>query len=347
MNRFDLAERGWLPDGLIRLGVRRMLRERLASLRTADPADELTAKSTFLRELAEGPIALSPEAANDQHYELPARFFELVLGRRAKYSSGLWPAGVSDLDSAEARMLDLTCRRAGLEDEMRVLDLGCGWGSLTLWIAEHYPRTRVLAVSNSKPQREHILGRLDALGLYNVEVVTRDMNGFDPGDRFDRIVSVEMFEHMRNWPALLGHVARWLEPDGRAFLHVFCHREHAYPFESRGEGDWMARHFFTGGMMPSEDLILRCQRDLSVERQWRVSGLHYHRTCDAWLANLDTEREAVLGVLAETYGRDEAERWLQRWRLFFLACSELFAFGQGSEWFVSHVRLAPHGRDRS
>ena len=341
MTGIELAERGLVPDSVVRIGIRRMLAERLQQLRADGFASEQEAKTRFIAELRRAPVALVPETANEQHYELPAEFFELVLGKHLKYSSAIWRDGVDDLDMAEARMLALTCERAGLRDGMEVLDLGCGWGSLSLWIAERYPNSQVLSVSNSKLQREHILGRIARKGLRNIEVVTRDMNGFDPERRFDRIVSVEMFEHIRNWPLLLGRVQGWLYPNGRAFLHVFCNRDHAYPFETAGEGNWMGRHFFTGGMMPSEDLILHCQQDLLVEERWRVQGTHYHRTCEEWLRRLDARRDEALAVLEETYGADEAETWLRRWRLFFLACSELFAFDGGNEWFVQHVRLAP------
>lgn len=341
MSAIDLAERGWLPDAAIRFGIRRMLAERLEQLRAGDPADELNAKTAFVREMGRGPIAIATDDANAQHYEVPPRFFELALGRHLKYSSALWPYGVSRLDDAERVMLEVTCERAGIEDGMTVLDLGCGWGSLSAFVAERYPACRVLAVSNSKAQREHLLGRLDARGLDNVEVVTCDMNTFEPDRRFDRVVSIEMFEHMRNWPLLLARIAGWLEADGRAFLHVFCHRDHAYPFETEGEGNWMGRHFFTGGIMPSEDLALHFQRDLLVERRWRVDGTHYHRTCEAWLQNVDARRSEALATLAEAVGDDSAALALQRFRIFFLACSELFAYRGGREWFVSHVRLAP------
>jgi cyclopropane-fatty-acyl-phospholipid synthase len=335
------AEAGRIPDPLLRLGVRAFVAERRRELSAPGFEGALAAKRAFLRELALGPIAVATERANAQHYEVPPAFFEQVLGPRLKYSSALWDAGAASLAAAEERMLGVTCERAGLADGMTVLDLGCGWGSLTLWIAEKLPGCRVLGVSNSKPQREHILRRAAERGLVNVEVETADANVFEPERRFDRVVSVEMFEHVRNHEALLARIAGWLAPGGRLFVHHFCHREAAYPYETEGAGNWMGRHFFTGGIMPSEDLLLWRQRDLVVEAQWRVAGLHYERTSRAWLANLDARGDAVLAALGAAYGRDAASLWRRRWRLFFLACAELFGCAGGEEWFVTHVRMAP------
>jgi cyclopropane-fatty-acyl-phospholipid synthase len=241
-------------------------------------------------------------------------------------------------------MLARTAERAGLADGMRVLDLGCGWGSLTLWIAERWPGCRVRGVSNSKRQREFILRRAAERGLANVEVETADVNRFAPDERFDRVVSVEMFEHLRNHEALLTRIADWLTPDGRLFVHHFCHRDAIYPYASEGAGNWMGRHFFSGGLMPCEDLLLQRQRDLEVEAQWRVSGRHYEKTANAWLAALDANAEPVREALASAVGRAGAALAQQRWRLFFLACAELFGFGGGEEWFVTHVRMAPRAK---
>jgi cyclopropane-fatty-acyl-phospholipid synthase len=336
-----LAESGRLPDRMLRFGIRRIVAELGRELRDQGFEAALARKLAFLDELRSAPIALATERANEQHYEVPPAFFEHALGPHLKYSCALWEPGTAALADAEARMLALSCERAGLFDGMRVLDLGCGWGSLTLWIAEQLPACRVLGVSNSKPQREFILQRAAERGLSNVEIETADVNHFEPAGRFDRVVSVEMFEHVRNHEALLARIAGWLAPEGRLFVHHFCHRESAYPYESEGAGNWMGRHFFTGGIMPSEDLLLRRQRDLELEAQWRVSGLHYEKTANAWLANLDARSEAVREALAGPAGRSEAALARQRWRLFFLACAELFGFAGGSEWFVTHVRMAP------
>jgi cyclopropane-fatty-acyl-phospholipid synthase len=325
----ELAERGLLPDMAIRLGIRRMLAERLES-----EARSVDRKRQLLSELSSGPIAVETDAANRQHYEVPAAFFQIVLGRHLKYSSGYWPSGVHTLDAAEGAMLELYLERAQLEDGMRVLDLGSGWGSFSSWLAERHPKSRIVAVSNSRSQAKHV----NARGLSNLTTVTADVNGFEPEGRFDRVVSIEMLEHVRNHRALFSRVARWLGPGGKLFAHVFCHREFAYPFETSGEDDWMGRHFFTGGLMPSEDWLLHFQDALSLEDRWTLDGRHYARTARSWLANLDANRERVLGVLRDVYGED-AERWLQRWRMFFLACEELWGFRDGSEWRVAHYRF--------
>lgn len=327
----ELAERGWLPDAVLRFGIRRLLASRLA-----DEARRLDERSAWVDRLHAGPIAQATDAANRQHYEVPAAFFEAVMGSHLKYSCGYWPDGVQTLDAAEAAMLALSCERAGLADGQDILELGCGWGSLTLWMAAQYPRAHITAVSNSRSQRRFIQARARARGLRNLQVVTADMNDFAPEQSFDRVVSVEMFEHMHNWPALLARVRDWLRPEGRLFLHVFAHRHYSYPFVDEGSDDWMARHFFTGGLMPSAELPMRFQGDLQLTRHWWIDGRHYRATCEAWLANQDRRRNEILRLFAADGDAADAARWFRRWRLFFLACSELFGYRDGSEWGVGH-----------
>jgi len=339
MNTLDLVESGRVPDALVRAGIRRRLARKLGELYLDDVEARDRAEHALLTEWWSGPIALVPELANEQHYELPPAFFEAVLGPHLKYSCGLHPEPDTGLEESERGMLALTEKRAGIEDGMRVLDLGCGWGSLSLWIARRHPNAQVVAVSNSKDQREFILARAAERGITNLEVITEDVNRFDADRTFDRVVSVEMVEHVRNHPLLLSRIARWLEPDGKLFLHHFAHRETLYPYEAETEQDWMARHFFSGGIMPSADYFLRCQRDLVVQRHWRVNGRHYERTSNLWLERLDAQRDGLLPVLADTYGDDAAARWLVRWRLFFMACAELFGFRDGNEWMVAHVLM--------
>ncbi len=334
------AEAGLIPDSIVRVGIRRLLRQRLKELEVDDCESIDRIDRAFRHERKVSPIAPLPNRANEQHYEVPAAFFEHVLGPRCKYSCGLWLDESTSLAQSEDAMLALSCQRAELRDGMTVLDLGCGWGSLSIWIAEHYPNTRVTAVSNSKLQREFILARCHQLGLENVEVVTADVNRFVPTSRFDRVMSIEMFEHIRNHELLLSRISGWLEPNGKVFVHHFSHRDRAYPYETEGSSDWMGRYFFTGGMMPSDDMLLHCQRDLVVEEKWRVNGVHYQRTAESWLSRQDENRERLLPVLAETYGSEVADIWMQRWRLFFLAVSELFGYRQGNEWWVTHVLLA-------
>ena len=342
----SLAERGLIPDGVLRLAIRALLRDRLRELDASSCERSMEQHQAFLAQARVSPIALATDAANRQHYAVPAEFFELVLGPHRKYSCAHWGPDLPDLAQAEAEMLELVAERAQLEDGQRVLDLGCGWGSFSLWYAKRHPRSRVLAVSNSKSQAEFIRGTAARESIENLAVVTADVNAFEAEERFDRIVSVEMFEHVRNHGALLARIARWLDPKGLLFVQHFAHRSSAYPYTTDADSDWMGRHFFTGGMMPSDDWLLAFQDDLSVRRRWCVSGTHYQKTSDAWLANLDRHKRQILSILRATYGAGEEQLWLQRWRLFFLGCSELFGYRDGQEWWLTHVAMGHREADR-
>jgi cyclopropane-fatty-acyl-phospholipid synthase len=334
-----LLERGLLPDFVTRRGIRRLLAERLRESK----AGGAEAVDRFEAELRRSPIALETEAANAQHYEIPAEFYLQVLGRHLKYSSGYWPDGVKTLDASEDAMLRLYLERAELEDGQDILELGCGWGSLTLFVAEQLPGSRILAVSNSRSQRKLILERAEERGLSNLEVETADMNHFTTERRFDRAISIEMFEHMRNYEELHRRIAGWLRPGGKLFVHVFCHRRFAYPFVVRDSRDWMAQYFFTGGLMPSFDLLPRFQEHLQLDEQWWLDGTHYAHTSEAWLEEMDRKREAIEPIFQKVYGEELWRRYWNFWRVFFLSCAELFAYRGGEEWGVGHYRFLRPG----
>lgn len=331
----ESTERGWIPDWIIRAGIRRLLQQRLNTLPVAGDTGP-NADDVFKN----GPIAVETDAANAQHYALPPEFFAEVLGPRMKYSACLWNAGTRELAEAEDDMLRLSCEHAELADGQRILELGCGWGSLSLWMAERYPHARIVAMSNSDEQREWIEAVCQQRGITNLQVRTADINRFDPAERFDRIVSVEMFEHLRNYAALFQRLRLWLEPGGKLFVHVFSHRHHAYLFDTAADDDWMGRYFFTGGTMPSHRLLPRLADGFELEQDWQIDGRHYQLTLEAWLDRMDGRRKTILALFRGTYGAADAARWFQRWRMFFMACAELFGYRRGGEWGVSHYRFA-------
>lgn len=335
-----LAERGYLPDALLRLGIRRQCAQRLRDEHAGDPALAARRNAALIEELRRSPVAIHADAANRQHYELPPEFFLRCLGPRLKYSGCYYPVGNETLAQAEDAMLALYGERAQLADGQDILELGCGWGSLTLWMAERYPNSTITAVSNSVPQRRFIELQCLLRGLGNVRIVTCDVNRLElPPGGFDRCVSIEMFEHMRNYATLLLRIGEWLRDDGKLFVHIFCHRTLSYPFEAVGSDNWMGRHFFTGGLMPAADTLLWFQDSLQIEDRWFIDGTHYQRTANHWLANQDAGRDEVLSILRQTHG-NAAPLWFQRWRMFWMACAELFGYGHGREWMVAHYRFA-------
>lgn len=333
------AERVPLPDLVIRVAIQRLCSRTATRLASGNAETD----ASFARAMAARAIAEHSDAANTQHYEVPAAFFARVLGPNRKYSSCFYKAPRSTLREAEEEALRQTVEHADLADGQSILELGCGWGSLSLWTARQFPKSIVTAVSNSHSQRMHIQGEAAARGLKNLRVITQDMNVFDPDAQFDRIVSVEMFEHMMNWRELMTRVRSWLKPEGRFFMHIFTHRSGTYLFDRADKEDWIARHFFTGGVMPSHYLIRQYADLFEIEREWRWSGVHYQRTALDWLGNFDAHRDEIEVILREVYG-DDTSLWMRRWRWFFLATSGLFGYADGSEWGVSHFRMKKVGK---
>ncbi len=335
-----MAERGRLPDALLRQGIRRLCAQRLREEQLGGLDQQAARFAAHIAMLRQSPVAIHTDAANAQHYELPPAFFQLCLGKRLKYSGCYYPRGDESLDEAEIAMLKLYGERAELADGQSILELGCGWGSLTLWMAERYPNAKIVAVSNSNQQREHIEAQCRQRGLFNVRVITQDVNRLVlEAGQFDRCVSIEMFEHMRNYDVLLARIAGWLRPGGKLFVHIFAHKTLMYPFETAGDDNWMGRHFFTGGLMQASDTLLWFQRELQIEQRWHVDGSHYQRTANHWLANQDARRDAVMVTLVKAYGSKAAPLWFQRWRMFWMSCAELFGYANGQEWLVAHYRF--------
>lgn len=331
----ELAEKGKMPDPAIRAGIRKLLRDRVRMESKASGEDQMEEIFKFIRMMEGSPVAVATDTANEQHYEVPSDLFRLFMGPHLKYSCGYWPVADTTLSEAEEYMLELTCKRAGLEDGMDILELGCGWGSLSLWMAQHYPNSNIVAVSNSHTQKKFI----DARGCSNLQVITADMNDLQIARRFDRVISVEMFEHMRNWPELLNRINHWLKANGALFVHIFVNRELAYLFNEEGQVNWMAEHFFKEGMMPSENLLTLTNNDMVVDRMWRVNGQHYAKTLRAWLDRIDHHEDSAIAVLERDLGPEGARLQFGRWRIFFMACEELFGFKGGEEWYVAHYLM--------
>jgi cyclopropane-fatty-acyl-phospholipid synthase len=331
-----LAETGKLPDALVRQGIRDLVKKRLMEINANDCEAGMAKLTQFIVQMNQAKIAEVPELANAQHYEVPADFFHLCLGAHRKYSSCFWMPDTKTLDEAEALALTQTSNHADLHDGQTILELGCGWGSLSLWMAEKFPKSHITGVSNSNSQREYIMASAKARGLVNLTIITADMNVFEAPEKYDRIVSVEMFEHMRNWQILYGKVANWLKPNGKFFKHIFVHRNTPYLFEVNDKNDWMSEFFFSGGMMPSDDLPLHFQDSLKLSQRWRWDGTHYEKTANAWLQNMDENAKAITPILAATYGAENAEMWRNRWRMFYMACAELFGYNNGQDWWVTH-----------
>lgn len=336
-----MAERGMLPDSMIRNGIRKLCAKRIEQCVPRDEAGQESARARFADQMREGPVAPVPEAANAQHYEVPESFFGFALGHQRKYSGCFWPEGCTSLDQAEDASLAATCERAEIEDGMSILELGCGWGSLTLWMGEHYPNAHITAVSNSASQRAYINAQAKQRGLDNIDVITCDMNDFQTDQRFDRAVSVEMFEHMRNYEVLLARVASWLKPDGKLFVHIFAHQSGAYAFETEGADNWMGRYFFTGGIMPAQQLMHEFDANMRVGQEWVWDGTHYQKTSEAWLENLDRNKDQVIALFSESMAKAEAKKMYHRWRIFFLACAETFGYQNGQQWIIAHYLLEP------
>ncbi len=331
-----LIEQNKVPDILLRKGIRKLLKQRLDDENKGGVEAQQAHLMTLITQLKASPIAVNTMEANQQHYEVPTQFYQYCLGKNLKYSSGYWKDGVTDIDTSEDDMLALTCLRAGLRNDQQVLELGCGWGSLSLYMAAKFPKSIFKVVSNSRTQKMFIDGKAKERGIKNLVVITADMNTFSIDDQFDRIVSVEMFEHMRNYQLLMQKVASFLKPDGKVFIHIFTHKEYAYLFEVKDDTDWMSKYFFTGGIMPSDDLFFYFNDHLTVENHWHVSGTHYAKTSEAWLKNMEAHKKEIMPLFEAVYGKEQAVKWWVYWRLFYMACAELWNYNKGNEWMVSH-----------
>lgn len=325
--------RGLIPDSLLRRGVRNQGRQRLQMMKNTDLKQEYL---TFLKQASSGKIAVHTDDANNQHYEVDSEFFQYCLGKNLKYSSCYWNDDTSSLDEAEDIMLDLYCKRAKIEDGMTILDVGCGWGSLSLYLAQKYPKSKITGVSNSNSQRKFIEKLGYERNLHNLNIVTKDINSFDTNKKFDRIISIEMFEHTKNSKILMDSINKWLSPDGLFFMHVFAHKYNPYYFDTEQKNAWMAKYFFTGGMMPNHDLFRDLESDLNYQKSWMLSGTHYEKTSNAWLDKMDSNKTKILELFRRNNSNSVAKKKFYFWRLFFIACAEIFGYNGGSEWIISH-----------
>lgn len=331
-----LLEKNKIPDFLIRIGIRRLLKQRLRDENKGNTEAQQEHLMALIAELKSSPIAVNTNEANEQHYEVPTEFYQYCLGKHLKYSSGFWKDGVSDIDASEKDMLELTCTRAELANGQEVLELGCGWGSLSLFMSAKFPKSNFTVVSNSRTQKKYIDEQAQERGIKNLQVITVNINDFKIDKQFDRVVSVEMFEHMRNYQKLMALVSDCLKPEGKLFVHIFTHKEYAYKFEVIDESDWMSKYFFTGGIMPSDDLLLYFNEKLSIQKHWHVNGMHYSKTSEAWLTNMDRHKKDIMPLFETTYGKEQAVKWWVYWRIFYMACAELWGYKHGEEWMVSH-----------
>jgi cyclopropane-fatty-acyl-phospholipid synthase len=332
----SLLEKDKIPDVLLRFGIKQLLKRRLRDEKKENPQVQKQHLMLLVDELKKSPIAVHTRAANEQHYEVPTEFYQYCLGPYLKYSCGFWNEGVSDIETSERDMLELSCERAQLKHGQQVLELGCGWGSLSLYMSAKYPDSNFTVVSNSRTQKIYIDGEAKKRGLKNLEVITCDINEFNTDKKFDRVVSIEMFEHLRNYQLLFSKIASWLRDDGKMFVHVFTHQEYAYKFEVKDESDWMSKYFFTGGIMPSNNLFSYFNEDLVIKTQWIVNGLHYSKTSEAWLRNMDAHKNEIMPLFEKTYGKENALKWWVYWRIFYMACAELWGYNKGEEWMVCH-----------
>jgi cyclopropane-fatty-acyl-phospholipid synthase len=331
----NLISKGVVPDLLIRSGIKNFIKKRLKDEYGTEQNFSEKRRKKIIDELRSSPIAIETDKANDQHYMVPPEFFVKCLGPRLKYSCCHWDQATS-LEEAEVEMLELTVKRAAIKDGDRILELGHGWGAITLYIAEKFRNSEIVAVSNSKFQGDFILARAKERGLTNITINTADVSKLQMNEQFDRVISIEMFEHMRNYNELLGNINSWLNPNGTLFVHIFAHKELTYKYEVVDDTDWMSKYFFSGGMMPSEHLLYYFQDDLNIKEHWRINGSHYAKTAKAWLDNMDENKDKILDIFEKHYPAGEAPKWFNYWRIFYMSCEELWNFKNGNEWVIGH-----------